>query len=86
MIFKIEYTDFNIILIFEYCNHIEIYFKHYMYTISMANTISLPVRLPIGVYNEIKKLVDEDKIATSYGGYCRQIITADVMKRMERNE
>lgn len=52
----------------------------------MANTISLPVRLPIGVYNEIKKLVDEDKIATSYGGYCRQIITADVMKRMERNE
>lgn len=52
----------------------------------MGKTVSLPVRLPIGVYNEIKKAVDDEKIATSYGGYCRQIITAEVMKRLERNE
>ena len=52
----------------------------------MANSVSLPIRLPVGVYNEIKKAVDEDKLATSYCGYCRQIITAEVMKRMSRNE
>lgn len=39
------------------------------------------IRLPIGTYEKMKKLVHEEKIALSVSDYCRQVITADVQKR-----
>ena len=40
----------------------------------MGKSIALVVRLPKGVYDEIKKAVDEKNLASSYSGFCRQVV------------
>jgi len=47
---------------------------------------NLVVRLPIGTYQEVQKLVKEEKIALNVSDYCRQLITADLQRRASRND
>lgn len=70
--------------------HIETIFIKYMIrnTTSMDdnNVRNLAVRLPIGTYQEVQKLVKEEKIALNVSDYCRQLITADLQRRATRND
>jgi len=47
---------------------------------------NLVVRLPIGTYQEVQKLVKEEKIALNFSDYCRQLISADLLRRASRND
>lgn len=40
----------------------------------MGKSVPLVVRLPEAVYDEVKKAVDEKKLASSYSGFCRQVV------------
>lgn len=40
----------------------------------MGKSVSLVVRLPIAVYDELKQTVDDKKLALSYSGFARQVI------------
>ena len=46
----------------------------------MAKSVNLSIRLPEGIYEKIQKIVEEQKIASSCSGYCRQIIINELMK------
>ena len=50
------------------------------------NVRNLAVRLPIGTYDEIQRLIKEEKIALNASDYCRQLIFADLHRRAIKNE
>ena len=45
----------------------------------MVKSVPLVVRLPLGVYDEVKKAVDEKGLASSYSGFCRQVVTEKII-------
>lgn len=50
------------------------------------NIRNMAVRVPIGTYQEVQRLIKEEKIALSVSDYCRQLITADLQRRASRND
>ncbi len=40
----------------------------------------------MGTYQEVQKVIEEEKIALSVSDYCRQLITADLHRRASRND